>query len=844
MIPKGTMVGRYRVLDLLGEGGMGTVYAAHDTRLDRPVALKFPEPDVGSGSEREVRFLQEAQATGRLDHPNICSIYEIGETTDGRAFIAMGLYEGKTVKSMLEEGPLSLEKALDVALQVALGLAHAHRLGIIHRDIKPENLLVTEDGLVKILDFGIAKREGRDLTRTGRGPGTPEYMSPEQVRGDPVDARTDIWALGAVLYEMLTGEGPFAAFREVAVMHRILYTQPNHLKGHTTGVPPEIRGVLVRCLAKDPSNRYGSAEELLKDLESVGSGAHPSPRWFFRRYPKTALAVTALLVFVPLSLLSPPGRRLVESFTTRLMPVAPRLFAVLPISCADSVDAVLAAGLTQSLTEVIAELASADEAMWVLPHGDMLDLGAQTAAAVRRIYPVDLVVAGDLRHVEGRTLLNLELLDVRFDPPRPLRSLSISRPEESLRGDSVGSLLAGVLGIPAHTRGREAPYRRVVTASRAQRYYHLGVGQLQRAYDEGSLRAAIQLFQDAITADSTFGAAYSGLCEALWESYIATGDVTMAEAAGGMCDRGYELSRSDPLALVALGKTQFLTGQLRRAAETLHEAVARGAGADAYRWLGHVHETEGDLESAERDYREAIALRDDIWVYYADLGMMYTNAERHEEAIPWHREVIRLSPDNPRGYNDLGASLMFLNRLEEAEGLFRQSIAAQPTFFAYRNLGFLYLRAGRYDEAVPNLENGIEFRDGDWWTWRWLAHAQHWRGEREGEREAWARVVELTRLRLEVNPTDEDVLCGLSEALVVLGDLDLAQAHLNLLASLELKRSYNLYWTGRIFEMMGSRQVALQYVRRALDMGFDTVTVRDDPWLENLREDPDYRGPR
>ena len=843
MIAKGMMVGRYRVLDCLGEGGMGIVYAAHDTRLDRRVALKFPDPNVESGSLRQLRFLEEAQATGRLDHPNICAIHEIGETPDGRMFIAMGLYEGATVKEMLSSGPLSHTQARDLASQVARGLAHAHRAGIVHRDIKPENLLVTREGLVKILDFGIAKREGRDLTRTGRSPGTLEYMSPEQVRGDTVDARTDIWSLGAVLYEMLTGERPFSAPRDVGVMHRILNTQPSHLKGHSTSIPPEIRPVLIRCLEKDTSNRYATAVELLDDLKPAASGSRGNPRSFFHRHRRMALTVAALLALSPLSLFSSPGRRLVESLVLRLAPAAPRLFAVLPISSADSADAVLAAGLTHSLTEVIAELAAGDQGIWVLPHSDMLDTGAENPSEVRRIYPVDLVVAGDLGHGDGIASLSIDLFDVRSDPPILLRSVTIHRPAESLRGDSARMLLAGALGIPRDTRGREGTILRALSASPAQRYYHLGVGQLQRAYDQGSLDAAIGLFQEAITSDSTFGPAYSGLCEAYWENYIATGDASMADVATEMCDHGYQLSRSDPLALVALGKTQYFTGQLRRAEETLHEAIARGAGADAHRWLGHVHEGQGDLESAEREYRQAIALRDDIWVYYADLGMMYTNAEHHEEASRWHREVIRLSPDNPRGYNDLGASQMFLNHLDEAEGLFHQSIAAQPTFFAFRNLGFLHLRDRRYDEAVGYLESGIEFRDGDWWTWRWLAHAQHWQGEPEKAREAWQRVVELAQPRLDVNPTDRDVLCGLAEALVALGDVEGAQTHLNLLASLELKRGYNLYWTGRVFEMMGSRQVALQYIHRALESDFDSVTVQNDPWLDDLRADPGYQGP-
>src|SRR3954452_7687963 len=206
---------RYRISGLIGTGGMGVVYRAQDTLLGRPVALKFLHPMLTPNPQAKARFLAEARAVSALDHPNICTLYEVGETAEGQLFLAMAYYEGETLKQRLERGPLPPAEALDVALQAARGLAKAHHHGIVHRDIKPANLMLTADGIVKILDFGIARLAGAAaVTRTRLPLGTPAYMSPEQMRGQEVDARTDLWSLGVVLSEMLAGRRPFPGDHE------------------------------------------------------------------------------------------------------------------------------------------------------------------------------------------------------------------------------------------------------------------------------------------------------------------------------------------------------------------------------------------------------------------------------------------------------------------------------------------------------------------------------------------------------------------------------------------------------------------------------------------------------
>ena len=221
-----TKLGPYQIVSQLGQGGMGVVYQAHDPRLDRHVAIKLLPPDMTRDETAKQRFLQEAKAASALDHSNICTIHEINETDDGQLYLVMAHYEGETLKERIARGPLELDDAIDIATQVGQGLTEAHGAGIVHRDIKPANLLVTKTGVVKILDFGLAKLAGAEgMTQTGTTLGTVAYMSPEQLRGEDVDQRTDIWSLGVVLFEMVAGQRPFKGERLEAVSVNILQSQ-------------------------------------------------------------------------------------------------------------------------------------------------------------------------------------------------------------------------------------------------------------------------------------------------------------------------------------------------------------------------------------------------------------------------------------------------------------------------------------------------------------------------------------------------------------------------------------------------------------------------------------------
>lgn len=266
----GKTVSHYKVLEKLGGGGMGVVYKARDLRLDRFVALKFLSPHLGDSGAARARFVQEAKAASALDHPNIGVLYEIGETDEGQLFLSLAFYDGETLKQKIERGPLKLDVAVDYACQIAAGLARAHAQGIVHRDVKPANLLVSPQGQIKIVDFGLAKLASQArLTQSGLALGTAGYMSPEQLRGEDVDPRTDLWSLGVVLYEMITGQPPFRGDSPGAIGHAILYSAPEPMTALRTGVPLELDRIVLKALAKDAADRYQHVDEIPVDLRAV-----------------------------------------------------------------------------------------------------------------------------------------------------------------------------------------------------------------------------------------------------------------------------------------------------------------------------------------------------------------------------------------------------------------------------------------------------------------------------------------------------------------------------------------------------------------------------------------------
>ncbi|MEO8577756.1 MAG: protein kinase [Gemmatimonadales bacterium] len=292
---EGRTVAHFNVHETIGTGGMGVVYRADDVRLGREVALKFLLPSYSLDSNAKARFMREAHLIAALDHPNLCTIYEVGTSEDGRFFLAMALYQGETLKARtVREGPMRVSDVLEITTQIAKGLQRAHEVGIVHRDLKPGNVMLLKDGTVKILDFGLAKARDQSLSETGDRFGTVSYMSPEQIRGDAADGRSDLWSLGVVVYEMLAARKPFGREQDIAIAHAILHDEPEPLSTHRRDVTPALEDMVFRLLHKDPARRYPTTSELLTELAQIDTtvrqGAIASLRARWRRGSRAAYA--------------------------------------------------------------------------------------------------------------------------------------------------------------------------------------------------------------------------------------------------------------------------------------------------------------------------------------------------------------------------------------------------------------------------------------------------------------------------------------------------------------------------------------------------------------------------
>jgi len=307
LVPGTELAGKYKIIDVVGKGGMGIVYKAEDTKLKRNVALKFLPPELTKDKEAKDRFVIEAQAAAALSHPNICTIHEINEE-EGKSFIAMEYVEGQSLKAKIDKGPIEIEEALDIAIQMAEGMEQAHKKGIVHRDIKSANIMMTDAGQAKIMDFGLAKVKGGTLlTREGTTLGTVAYMSPEQARGEEVDHRSDIWSLGIVMYEMLTGQLPFKGERETSILYSVVHEEPKPLKEIKRDIPVELQQIISNALKKKRESRYSSAAEMLKDLKKYQDilraeelGAF-NLRTFLRRIRRPRIAIPAVSLVIAIS---------------------------------------------------------------------------------------------------------------------------------------------------------------------------------------------------------------------------------------------------------------------------------------------------------------------------------------------------------------------------------------------------------------------------------------------------------------------------------------------------------------------------------------------------------------
>lgn len=690
----GERIAHYEVLAKIGSGGMGEVYLAQDTKLARRVALKLLPASLTAGPQLRARFFREARLASALDHPNVCTIHEVGESS-GQMFIAMQYVEGVNLKQFIGSRPMKLDALLSISLQAADALASAHELGIIHRDIKPANIIVTPKGQAKVLDFGLAKlavsggatdvsAPESELTRTGMVMGTPNYMSPEQARGEPVDYRSDIFSLGAVIYEMATGEVPFKKKSQAETMNAVINEPHTPVTAFNEEVRTDLSALIDRALSKEPADRYQSMGEMLKALRQlervIGSAGQsdsqaatiPYVRPLRRAYKRWVWATLALALMLLFGFL-------LWVFSLRRTASAPSVriqsLAVLPMEnlSGDASRDYFADGMTDAL---ITDLAKISALQVISRAGVMQYKGTtKTVPEISRDLNVDGVVAGSVLRSGERVRISVELIQAATN-----RNLWTNSYEGDLR-DVLALQRDVARDIASEIRIKLSPQEQSQLGStrtvNSEAYDHYLRGRYYaNRQNRDDIETAIASLERAVSLDSTFASAYAELAQAyVWKLFLfAPQEKQLEEKAFTATEKALALDPNSAVAYLARGRLL---------------------------WTPANHFPH---EKAIREYRRALALNPDLDEARNQLAIVYNHIGAFDEARKELEQAIAINPNNSLVQFRIGETFLFQCKYDQALTALRNvPIEANRAMVGHQIVWALF-NLGKKDEASANLE--------------------------------------------------------------------------------------------------------------------------------------------
>jgi TolB-like protein/Tfp pilus assembly protein PilF/predicted Ser/Thr protein kinase len=725
-LASGAKLGPYEIVAPIGEGGMGVVYRARDPRLDRQVGIKLlPSSLAGDPAARE-RLRREAMAAAGLDHPYICKVYEIGEDGETR-FLVMEYVAGRTLHARLSEGRMPLDEAVRVAGEVAEALREAHAQGIVHRDLKPANIMLTAQGHVKVMDFGLAKRMApvaapHDLTcTTPAGPltaqgaivGTPDYMSPEQIKGLPVDARSDLFSFGVILAEMAGGRHPFRQASTMETFAAVLREPP----GLSGDIPPPMATMIARLLAKEPGDRYASIADVRADLAAVGTPAATSikpPRaaagslW---KWP--AILVTAAIVAVVISLVARRGATppaVVEA------PGVIRSIAVLPLDnySGDASQDFFAEGMTEEITTVLATISQ----LRVISRGSVMQFKGDKRPStpdIAKLLNVDAIVEGSAIRSGDKVRITAQLIDARADKHLWARSFERSSRDVLALQDELAAAIANEIHVQLTPAERSRLMAARTVDPEAHDAYLKGRYFFNRPSDD-NLKKAIAHFEEAVRLNPNFAPALSGLSDAyLWAGYNE-GFLTAAAAK--------------PKAKTAAEQAIQVDDNSAEA----HASLATFKLFCQYDWAG-----------AEREYRRSFALNPNYAFAHDQFGLGLAFQGRFDEALAEGRRASELDPLSPQIPLDRSIAYMFQGDYDRAREQAKKAEELDPTFFFPPfEYGWLAIEAKKFSEAIAPLRKA-KTMDAPAFVTAWLAYALAMSGDRA---QAKLEIDELKKLSL------------------------------------------------------------------------------------------------
>jgi tetratricopeptide (TPR) repeat protein len=832
---------------------MGEVYRARDTKLGRVIALKILPAELASSPEALRRFEQEARAASAMNHPNIVTIYDICVTAE-RAWIAMELIDGSDLRTIGVKDPLTLKNALRVAVKLADGLAAAHDQGIVHRDLKPDNVMITTDGFVKILDFGLAKQiraiKSDDTTIPHTSPGavfgTVGYMSPEQTKGKEMDYRSDQFSFGVMLYEMLTRVRPFDRDSKAESMAAIIRDEVEPPSSINEAVTYDLDRIVSRCLAKNPRDRYASTRDLARDLREVRDGmtqssnrhvARPSRRgvpvrWSqWTRTKRIAAAAIAILVLA--------GGLFVWRYSRSLAGQRVASLAVVPFRdlSATSEGRILADGISELIAARLAEVrelrvSSPFEGARVSDTDD-----TRLIAAKRRVHAV---VRGSVQRNGNDVRVTYALIDAVSG--RTLAADNATRAATDLFAleDIVAEDLLQALGRVSSPR----PQR---TASplgpNEQRQFIEALGLLQHVRDERSIDRAITTLESLLHNARDSGAVNALLARALLYKANLTRRPSLLEQAMVYATRAVKLSDSDPETHITLGRLQNATRGYAEASVSFQHALALHPDhPDAIIGLADSYYGQGRSTDAENMYRKGLTLRPDAPAIYSYYGAFCYAQGRFAEAADLFRKATELAPEFPKAYSNLGAALQALDRNDEALIAYRKSLAIEANPAGWSNLGTLQFYLGRYSEAQKSYEQAVALAPWDYLMWANLGDACRASGAKACADRAWTHTIATARDVVSARGNDAFTRAILASSLAKSGNLDEAQAEMRRALESNPTNSVVLYQAAVVAALRGSPDSAISWLERAIAAGYPAADAARDPVLESLRELPAFRN--
>jgi tetratricopeptide (TPR) repeat protein/TolB-like protein/predicted Ser/Thr protein kinase len=839
------LISHYRILGPLGSGGMGVVYRAEDTTLHRPVALKFiTEPRIHRAKANE-KLRREARAASALNHPNICTIYEVGEDA-GEMFIAMEYVEGRTLADLIRQGPLPVETLLRFGCQVSAALAHAHEQGVVHGDLKPANIIVTPRGEAKILDFGLARQNdpaefARKTLETatsevGLG-GTFPYMAPEQIEGSDSSARTDIWSFGVVLYEMVARQRPFQGENLFLLCNSILRDPPRALPPQ---VLPGLATVISRCLEKEPERRYHLAGEARAALEALAPTLERVPAQLPVPHRTTKLggilAGLALFVLVVVAALAIHGNWFWRP-NARPVPSRVLLGILPPIGTGDASQLAFDNGLADTLNSRLGEL-SVRHPFGVIPMNSTGEQRVNTVDAARQQFGVNLVLILNVQRAAGLIRVNYSLVDANSHEQVRSGTVTAAEADPFALQDQVFESVAASMDLQLAPQEKQALTFHGTTQPAAYDFYVQGRGYLQDYVVPEKVDNAITLFGRALEKDPSYAEATAGLGEAYWRKYQLTHEPKWADAAILNCQKAADQNSNLASAHTCLGRAFSATGDYEKSASQYRRALKLDAARDdAYDGLAAAYAQLDRSAEAEQLYKQAISVRPEYWANYNRLGLFYMAHAHYEEASSMFSQVVSLAPDSFTGYYNLGAVRVLQGKYDDAIPLLERSLGIRPTGDAFTNLGTALFQMRRYPEAAAKFEQAVKLDEKDYILWGNLADAYYWTpGSRAQAAGAYEKAIALANQHRRVNPHDAPLLGYLAEYHVMRGDRKLALTNLEACLRLQPNSPDMLLNAGIVYQQLGETNRALDALERAVSLGLSPELLRDTPNFDSLHD--------